>query len=123
MAVASGTPGHGVAGRPAERGAFFGHASVVTALNPKSIAFFVAFVPQFIDNSVGILPQLVIMEMTFVGLAAVDALAFCACRRSAAHQHPPPCRAEMAEAGGRELPHWPRGGDGGSQPELAARGR
>jgi len=54
----------------------FGHAFVVTALNPKSIAFFVAFVPQFIDNSVSILPQLVIMEVTFVGLAAVNALVF-----------------------------------------------
>ncbi len=57
-------------------GGIFAHAFVVTALNPKSIAFFVAFVPQFIDNSVAILPQLAIMEATFVGLAAINALVF-----------------------------------------------
>jgi len=56
------------------RPGIFGHAFVVTALNPKSIAFFVAFVPQFIDGSAPLLPQLVIMEATFVTLAAVNAL-------------------------------------------------
>jgi homoserine/homoserine lactone efflux protein len=62
---------------PARRArGIFVHAFVVTALNPKSIAFFVAFVPQFIDNTIPILPQLVIMEVTFVGLAAVNALAY-----------------------------------------------
>jgi threonine/homoserine/homoserine lactone efflux protein len=54
----------------------FGHAFVVTALNPKSIAFFVAFVPQFIDRGAPVLPQLAIMETTFVGLAALNALVF-----------------------------------------------
>ena len=54
----------------------FGHAFVVTALNPKSLAFFVAFVPQFIDHDAAILPQLVIMEATFVTLAALNALVF-----------------------------------------------
>ncbi len=54
----------------------FGHAFVVTALNPKSIAFFVAFVPQFIDHTAALLPQLVLMEATFVFLAAVNALAY-----------------------------------------------
>ncbi|MCB1486302.1 MAG: LysE family translocator [Bauldia sp.] len=61
-------------GRPV-RG-IFGHAFVVTALNPKSIAFFVAFVPQFIDHGRALLPQLAIMEATFVAFAAVNALAF-----------------------------------------------
>ena len=54
----------------------FGHAFVVTALNPKSIAFFVAFVPQFIDHHAALLPQLAIMEATFVGLATLNALLF-----------------------------------------------
>lgn len=54
----------------------FGHAFVVTALNPKSIAFFVAFVPQFIDHDAPLLPQLVIMEATFVTLAGLNALVF-----------------------------------------------
>jgi len=54
----------------------FAHAFAVTALNPKSIAFFVAFVPQFIDHAAPILPQLVIMEATFVTLGALNALAY-----------------------------------------------
>lgn len=54
----------------------FGHAFVVTALNPKSIAFFVAFVPQFIAHDAALLPQLAVMEVTFVGLAALNALAY-----------------------------------------------
>jgi threonine/homoserine/homoserine lactone efflux protein len=56
--------------------AIFGHAFVVTALNPKSIAFFVAFVPQFIDHDSPLLPQLVIMEVTFVALAGLNALVY-----------------------------------------------
>ena len=54
----------------------FGHAFLVTALNPKSIAFFVAFVPQFIVHDAALLPQLIVMEATFVGLATVNALAY-----------------------------------------------
>lgn len=54
----------------------FGHAFLVTALNPKSLAFFVAFVPQFIDHQAAILPQLAVMEATFVTLAAANALGF-----------------------------------------------
>jgi threonine/homoserine/homoserine lactone efflux protein len=61
---------------PAPARAIFGHAFVVTALNPKSIAFFVAFVPQFIDHGAPLLPQLVIMEATFVALATVNALVY-----------------------------------------------
>jgi threonine/homoserine/homoserine lactone efflux protein len=53
-----------------------GHAFVVTALNPKSLAFFVAFVPQFIDHSAPIVPQLVIMEATFVTLAGLNSLVY-----------------------------------------------
>ncbi len=56
--------------------AVLGHAYLVTALNAKSIAFFVAFVPQFIDHRIALLPQLVVMEATFVSLAAVNALAY-----------------------------------------------
>lgn len=50
----------------------FWNAYMVTALNPKSIVFFVAFVPQFIDPSAEALPQFVILETTFVTLAAVN---------------------------------------------------
>jgi threonine/homoserine/homoserine lactone efflux protein len=54
----------------------FGHAAIVTALNPKSIGFFIAFVPQFVDPTAALLPQFAIMIATFVGLAALNALAY-----------------------------------------------
>ena len=69
-------PETGAAPGPRPARGIFGHAFVVTALNPKSIAFFVAFVPQFIDRSAPLLPQLVIMEATFVFLAGLNALVF-----------------------------------------------
>ena len=51
----------------------FAHAYAVTALNPKSIVFFIAFVPQFIDVSRPFAPQVVILEATFVTLSALNA--------------------------------------------------
>lgn len=54
----------------------FGHTAAVTALNPKSIAFFIAFVPQFIQPQAPLLPQFVILITTFVTLAALNALAY-----------------------------------------------
>lgn len=54
----------------------FGHAAAVTALNPKSIAFFIAFVPQFLRPAEPLTPQFVILIATFVTLAAVNALAY-----------------------------------------------
>ncbi|USG62348.1 LysE family translocator [Sneathiella marina] len=50
----------------------FWNAYVVTALNPKSIVFFVAFVPQFVDVSAPVFPQFVVLEATFLTLAAVN---------------------------------------------------
>ncbi|MFK7875569.1 MAG: LysE family translocator [Paracoccaceae bacterium] len=54
----------------------FGHATAVTALNPKSIVFFIAFVPQFVVVDRPLLPQFAILIITFVGLAAMNALAY-----------------------------------------------
>lgn len=54
----------------------FGHAAAVTALNPKSIAFFIAFVPQFLSPDAPLLPQFAILIATFVSLAALNALAY-----------------------------------------------
>lgn len=61
------------AGRGAARGAMFRNAYVVTALNPKSVVFFTAFVPQFIAAERTLIPQLVILEATFLTLAAISA--------------------------------------------------
>jgi threonine/homoserine/homoserine lactone efflux protein len=53
-----------------------GHAWLVTALNPKSILFFVAFLPQFLDPTVPYPQQAVLLVVTFVSLAALNALAY-----------------------------------------------
>jgi threonine/homoserine/homoserine lactone efflux protein len=46
---------------------------VVTALNPKSIAFFVAFLPQFIRPGKPVWGQLLLLGGTFLALALVNA--------------------------------------------------
>jgi threonine/homoserine/homoserine lactone efflux protein len=51
-------------------------AYVVTALNPKSIAFFVAFVPLFVDAAQPFLPQAAVLVASFVTLAALNATAY-----------------------------------------------
>ncbi|MEM9248060.1 MAG: LysE family translocator [Pseudomonadota bacterium] len=61
---------------PVTPSAVFRHAAVVTALNPKSIGFFVAFVPQFIRPDAPVLSQGAVIVATFVGLAALNALAY-----------------------------------------------
>lgn len=61
--------------QPRAQGVFV-HNAIVTALNPKSIAFFIAFVPQFIDHTAPLLPQFAILIATFVSLAAMNALAY-----------------------------------------------
>ncbi|MDK3073290.1 LysE family translocator [Sedimentitalea sp. JM2-8] len=63
-------------GRDVTARGVFAHAAGVTALNPKSIAFFIAFVPQFLTPNAPLLPQFAILIATFVSLAAVNALAY-----------------------------------------------
>ncbi len=46
---------------------------LVTALNPKGIVFFVAFLPQFIDPRADSTRQLWVLAATFVGLAIANA--------------------------------------------------
>ena len=53
-----------------------GHAWLVTALNPKSITFFVAFLPQFIDRHGNFWTQMAIFEATFLTLAFANALGY-----------------------------------------------
>ena len=52
------------------------HAFAVTALNPKGIAFFVAFLPQFISPAAPVAPQLFILGATFLVLAIISAAAY-----------------------------------------------
>ncbi|PZQ97843.1 MAG: lysine transporter LysE [Cereibacter sphaeroides] len=52
------------------------HAWVVTALNPKSITFFVAFLPQFLDRHGDFWTQMLIFEATFLTLAFANAFGY-----------------------------------------------
>ena len=51
----------------------FKSAYIVTALNPKSIAFFIAFLPQFISVQSETFPQFLVLGATFLFLAALNA--------------------------------------------------
>lgn len=52
------------------------HAFIVTALNPKSIIFFVAFLPQFITQGDALVPQMLVLEITFLTLATLNAMLY-----------------------------------------------
>ena len=54
-------------------GSLFQSSYIVTALNPKGIAFFVAFMPQFISSHRPVFPQLLLLGGTFLLLALVNA--------------------------------------------------
>jgi threonine/homoserine/homoserine lactone efflux protein len=54
------------------------HAFLVTALNPKSLAFFVAFLPQFMRPADPLLPQMLALESTFILLATLNATLYAA---------------------------------------------
>ena len=72
--VAAGEDAEEVADLPNEKpGRIFAHAYLVTALNPKSLIFFVAFLPQFLDVDGAVAIQLAIFEITFLVLATVNA--------------------------------------------------
>jgi len=69
-AVLAGAATEGNGRRPI---AMLGHAFLVTALNPKSLAFFVAFLPQFMRPADPLLPQMLVLESTFILLATLNA--------------------------------------------------
>ena len=54
----------------------FANTWMVTSLNPKGIVFFVAFLPQFVDPAGAVAQQLWILSVTFVCLAAINAMAY-----------------------------------------------
>lgn len=51
-------------------------AFLVTVLNPKSILFFIAFLPQFINPAHAAWPQLILLGATFVILGGLNAAAY-----------------------------------------------
>ncbi len=58
---------------PGSRWRLFANTYLVTALNPKSIVFFVAFLPQFINPNANVARQLWILAGTFVTMATINA--------------------------------------------------
>ena len=52
------------------------HAWITTALNPKSIVFFLAFLPQFINPESDFLIQVSVLGATFWVLAVINALGY-----------------------------------------------
>lgn len=84
--------------------AIFFHAAAVTALNPKSIAFFIAFVPQFIRPEVPLAPQFAALVVTFVVMGGLNALAYTlAADRLRARIRRPAVLKWMNRAGGGAL--------------------
>ncbi|MBU1315315.1 MAG: LysE family translocator [Alphaproteobacteria bacterium] len=72
--VSDGAGGEGEAPAPAVKASrIFLHTYAVTALNPKSIIFFVAFLPQFLDLGEPLFLQMLIFELTFLTLATLNA--------------------------------------------------
>lgn len=57
---------------PHSRWQLFLNTYLVTALNPKGIVFFVAFLPQFIDHQANVKTQLWILAVTFVVMAIIN---------------------------------------------------
>ena len=58
---------------PASRWKLFANTYLVTALNPKGIVFFVAFLPQFISPAADVTRQMWVLAVTFVTMAALNA--------------------------------------------------
>ena len=58
---------------PVSRWRLFANTWLVTALNPKGMVFFVAFLPQFLRPDAPTAPQLWVLAITFVVLATLNA--------------------------------------------------
>ncbi|HEX8406261.1 MAG TPA: LysE family translocator [Duganella sp.] len=70
LAFASTTPGGGAG--------LFAQGVLVAITNPKSILFFAALFPQFVDAGQGMLPRFALMTATFAGCAVTAHVCFIA---------------------------------------------
>ena len=66
----------GLAVSSGSRSGLFKSSFLVTALNPKDIVFFVAFLPQFINPESAVLPQLVVLMFTFLFIISITISSF-----------------------------------------------
>jgi len=80
------------------------HAWLVTALNPKSITFFIAFLPQFLDPRRDFSAQMLVCEATFLALAFANAFGYAlAASRGRALARSPRALGLINKAGGTLL--------------------
>ncbi len=59
--------------KSASPGSLFFSLFLTTTLNPKSMAFFVSFIPQFVNPGAAVLPQLLALGATFLFLGTTNA--------------------------------------------------
>jgi threonine/homoserine/homoserine lactone efflux protein len=80
-----GRPAMSASSAPDARWRVFANTYLVTALNPKGLVFFVAFLPQFVNSHADVARQLWILAASFVALAILNATCY-AVFASAAHR-------------------------------------
>lgn len=88
--------------RQSARGIFL-HTYAVTALNPKSLTFFIAFLPQFLVLDRPVMAQMIIFEVTFLVLATLNAAAYAALANSARSTIRKPSVQRMVNRAGGSL--------------------
>lgn len=82
----------------------FRDAFIVTVLNPKSIGFFVAFIPQFLRPDAAFAPQALVLLVTFVAIGGVNVMLYAALAARLREQvRRPVVRAWFNRAGGTAL--------------------
>ena len=66
--------GHENPGRedPQPRAELFRQGMVVNVLNPKTAIFFLAFLPQFVDPSMAVAPQVLVLGAEFIAMAVIS---------------------------------------------------
>jgi len=88
---------------PSSRWRLFANTYLVTALNPKGIIFFVAFLPQFLDAHAPVSPQLWMLAATFVALATLNATLYAVFAAAARRLLASPRAQRMFHLGGGSL--------------------
>ena len=90
-----------IAEAPAKALSIFRDSFLVTALNPKGILFFVAFVPQFIDPALPYAPQAAtyVLVFTLLGILNATMFAFAAAGARQTIRRPKVMQAAMRTGG------------------------
>lgn len=71
--------------QPVGCGQAFAQGSLNNLLNPKAVVFFLSFLPQFVSSRAPVLPQVALLGLVVVGLAAVWWTAYVALATRSAH--------------------------------------